>query len=110
MNIESNNQDFNLVEFLDLQAVTRKIVDEVSKKVQLGMNAKDIENIISGEMKKITLKKAGIPLKLELMEIRICLSEKKAMIQLNLTKAPFILLILVRLKMVTRVTLAEVMS
>ena len=66
MNIESNNQNFKLDEFLKVQEGTRKIVEEVIQKVQVGMNAKDIENLISHEMKNNQFEKSWHPSKVRI--------------------------------------------
>ena len=66
MNIESNNQDFKLDEFLKVQEETRKIVEIVILKAQLGMNVKDIDNLISQEMKKYQIEKSWHPSKVRI--------------------------------------------
>ena len=49
MIIEANSLDFNLEEFLNVQGLTKEILNSTAKQVVLGMNYSDIEKIVSKE-------------------------------------------------------------
>lgn len=66
LNIESNNQLFNIKRFLSFQKLNRELLQTVADKVQLEMNYIDIENLILENFKVHQIDSSWHPIKVRI--------------------------------------------